>query len=120
MSAKKFDTNVAMSWISSDIQESQKVEVPAEEKKEPVKEAAPKEVKDESKKTVTKKEPAATKEPKKQKENQLFTIVGKELKKRQTSLLLKESTYMKLEALSKKNGISVNSCINQILEQVLD
>lgn len=71
-----------------------------------------------SKKSVTKKESAPVKKAKTE-SNQLFTIIGQERKTRQTSLLLKESTYTKLEALSKQNGISVNSCINQILEQVL-
>ena len=82
-----------------------------------------KEISDESekkigKKSVTKKDSASVKKVKSE-SNQLFTIVGQERKTRQTSLLLKESTYTKLEALSKQNGISINSCINQILEQVL-
>jgi len=119
MANKSFNTNVAMNWVSADIQSAtapaEEVKTPAETKvEETVTEQ--KQEKEDGKKTVTKKETS----PKKARtETQAFTIVGKELKKRQTSLLLKESTYNKLEALSKKNGISVNSCINQILEQVL-
>ncbi len=109
---KEFNTNVSMNWISTDIKhEAAKTVTPA---------AEPEQVESKSENTSTEKKPSTPKEKKPKTESQPFTIVGKELKTRQTSLLLKESTYSKLESLAKKNGISVNSCINQILEQVLN
>lgn len=111
--AKNFNTNVAMNWLGTDIEQANNMSGVQSKAETPAVEV-------ESKKTVTKKESSASPVKKAKSETAPFTIVGKELKKRQTSLLLKESTYSKLEALSKKNGISVNSCINQILEQVLN
>ncbi len=108
MTKKNFDTNVATAWISSDISNSEKKT-----------ETSEKEVTEQVKHTPAAEKKESPSREKRTKAEQPFTIIGKETKSRRTSILLTESVYSKLESLSRKNGISVNSCINQILEQVL-
>lgn len=124
--AKKFNTNVAEAWISKDINSFNETGTNQEEVKiESV--SVPEEiVKEVSKKTVEKKPVEKKSSEKTEKtsrkskpETLSINIVGKEKKTKLTSFLLTESNYNKLANLAKKNGISVNGCLNQILEQVL-
>lgn len=109
--SKSFDTNIAATWITQDINHVNTVSetASAPEKKEDSAEA---------KKTV-KKETSTAKKTKTAEERVGLKIQGSEKKTHQTSILLKESIFVKLESISKKNNISINNCINQILEQVL-
>ncbi|MCQ2591720.1 MAG: hypothetical protein MJ188_02960 [Treponema sp.] len=119
--AKSFNTNVATAWITKDIVHSEEVQADSAVSKKVESDETEKKSDEMDKKTGQKKESSyISKEPKKAKqESSGFTIVGKEKKTRTTSFLLTESNYTKLSALAKKNGISVNSCLNQILEQIL-
>ncbi len=109
--SKSFDTNIAATWITQDINHVNTVA-------ENTSQAEKKEEAAETKKTV-KKETTTAKKTKTTEERVGLKIQGSEKKTHQTSILLKESIFVKLESISKKNNISINNCINQILEQVL-
>lgn len=113
--AKSFNTNVAEAWISTDIKSASEVKEvkEPESKKESVKKE-PEEQKETEKKETEKKEARKAKS-----ETTQINIVSAAKKTKAASFLLTESNHSKLVSLAKKNGISVNSCLNQILEQVL-
>lgn len=69
--------------------------------------------KDSSKKPEATKAPGEKKEPKSS-----IVIETKEPKKRRATLLLKESTFTKLDSYAKKYNLSFNDLVNQILEKV--
>lgn len=66
------------------------------------------------------KKPEATKEPgeKKEAKSSSIVIAPKEPKTKRATLLLKESTYTKLDSYAKKYNLSFNDLVNQILEKV--
>ena len=55
---------------------------------------------------------------KKEAKSSSIVIAPKEPKTRRATLLLKESTYNKLETYTKKYNLSFNDLVNQILEKV--
>lgn len=123
--AKSFNTNVATNWISQDIQaaaQTETKEVTAEKTTETVEKTDKTAEKSSAAKETSKKETAEKKEPaakKAKSEGVTLTFVAKEKKTVLKSFLLTETNCSKLQALAKKNGLSLNSCLNQILEQVL-
>ena len=112
---KSFDTNVAAAWITTDINHASSISEESPQPSQKETESA------ETKKTVKKETSSAAKEKKAKAADEKpgLKIQGSEKKTHQTSILLKESIFAKLESISKKNNISINNCINQILEQVL-
>ncbi len=121
MPKKSFDTNVAMKWISSDVKmASGKESVAKTEGIQQGEEKTAENTETQEIQTVTQeKKPAPVSSEQRTRKTAFKISREKEIKSRQTSLLLKESTYEKIEKLAKSNGVSVNNCINQILEQVI-
>lgn len=70
------------------------------------------------KKESSKKPEAKAPGEKKEAKSSSIVIAPKEPKTKRATLLLKESTYTKLDSYAKKYNLSFNDLVNQILEKV--